>query len=104
MIRITRDSLSEHDSVQSQRAANLVFSPDCSGHVNKADIVFLTVSTPTKDYGEGAGSAIDIRDLKIAVETIAAVAKPGAIIVEKSTVPCKTAQMIQDVVSFARGF
>ncbi|KAF1842616.1 nucleotide sugar dehydrogenase [Cucurbitaria berberidis CBS 394.84] len=102
VIRITRDGLSEHDSAQPQRAANLVFSTDCSRHVREADIIFLTVSTSTKDYGEGAGAAIDIGDLKIAVETIAVAAKPGAIIVEKSTVPCKTAQMIQDILQYHR--
>lgn len=99
MIRITRDGLRERDSTRSQRAANLRFSTDCNGCISEADIIFLAVSTPTKTHGEGAGLAIDIGDLKMAVQSIAVEAKPGAIIVEKSTVPCKTAKMIQDVVS-----
>ncbi|KAH9208507.1 UDP-glucose/GDP-mannose dehydrogenase family, NAD binding domain-containing protein [Leptodontidium sp. 2 PMI_412] len=103
VIRITRDGLSEQDSVQTQRAANLVFSTDCTEHVSQADVVFLTVSTPTKDYGEGAGSAIDLGNLKAAVETIAAVARPGTIVVEESTVPCKTVHMIENMASFTRG-
>jgi len=52
------------------------------------------VNTPTKTYGEGARLAIDTGDLKMAMESIAVEAKQNAIIVEKSTVPCRTAEMI----------
>ena len=88
----------EPDSNQSRRAVNLVFSTDCDACIREADIVFLAVNTPTKTYGEGASLAIDTRDLKMAMESIAVEAKQNAIIVEKSTVPCGTAEMIQDVV------
>lgn len=98
VVCIARDGLNKRAPVEPQRAANLVFSTDCKKHISEADVVFLTVSTRTKDHGVGAGSTIDVKYLKAAVEIVAMVAKPGVIIVEKSTVPCKTAQMIGDMV------
>jgi UDPglucose 6-dehydrogenase len=99
VVRIARDGLYQKTTGRSTRLANLGFSAHLAQHVSEADMIFLAVSTPTKTFGQGAGSAIDIADLKSAVEIIAAEAKPGAIIVEKSTVPCKTVDMIKGVVS-----
>ncbi|RYN89606.1 UDP-glucose 6-dehydrogenase 1 [Alternaria tenuissima] len=102
VVCIARDGLNKRAPVEPQRAANLVFSTDCKKHISEADVVFLTVSTRTKDHGVGAGSTIDVKYLKAAVEIVAMVAKPGVIIVEKSTVPCKTAQMIGDMLHSSR--
>ncbi|KAH6714357.1 nucleotide sugar dehydrogenase [Leptodontidium sp. MPI-SDFR-AT-0119] len=85
VIRITRDGL------------------NCTKYISQADVVFLTVNTLTKDYSKVVGLAINLGNLKAVVETIAAVARPGTIVVEKSTVPCKTIHMIENVVSFTRG-
>jgi UDPglucose 6-dehydrogenase len=68
-------------------------------HIAVADIVFLSVNTPTKSNGLGAGFATDISMFESATRSVALVAKPGAIIVEKSTVPCRTADMVYDIVS-----
>lgn len=65
----------------------------------EADIIFICVNTPTKMYGLGAGSSADLGALEAATRTIAKHAKAGAVIVEKSTVPCGTARIISDIVS-----
>jgi UDPglucose 6-dehydrogenase len=103
IVRIARDGTEarvEVDGTTSPaRQPNLFFSIDCSRHIAMADIVFLSVNTPTKSNGLGAGFATDISMFESAARSVALVAKPGAIIVEKSTVPCRTADMVYDIVS-----
>jgi len=82
-----------------QRTPNLTFSMRVTESIAEADIVFICVNTPTKLYGVGAGATADLSILESAASTVAKNAKDGAIIVEKSTVPCGTAQMIRDIVS-----
>lgn len=84
------------------RASNLSFSTRVSESIAEADVVFICVNTPTKLYGRGAGSSADLSILESAAGGIAQHAKDGAIIVEKSTVPCGTARMIQDILEFHR--
>lgn len=84
------------------RSPNLFFSTDCDAQVIEADLIFLAVNTPTKIGGVGAGAATDISMFESAARSIALVAKAGAIIVEKSTVPCRTAEMIRDILDFHR--
>jgi UDPglucose 6-dehydrogenase len=81
------------------RQPNLFFSTEVAKCVSEADIVFLSVNTPTKYTGIGAGAATNMVALEGATRDIAIAAKPGAIIVEKSTVPCRTAQIVRDTVS-----
>ena len=81
------------------RSSNLFFSTSIAEYISEADIIFLSVNTPTKLTGLGAGLATDLIAIEEATIKIAQVAKPGAIIVEKSTVPCGTAQRITDIVS-----
>ena len=81
------------------RSPNLVFSSKVTEAVAVADVVFICVNTPTKTYGLGAGSMADISMVEGASRDVAKHAKKGAIIVEKSTVPCGTARVIQDIVS-----
>ena len=66
--------------------------------IAEADVVFVAVNTPTKTNGIGAGAATDRAAFEGAVVTVAQSIKQGAIIVEKSTVPCGTAQTIQEIV------
>ena len=103
IVRIARDGTEarvEADGTTSRaRQPNLFFSTDCSMHIAVADIVFLSVNTPTKSNGLGAGFATDISMFESATRSVALVAKPGAIVVEKSTVPCRTADMVYDIVS-----
>jgi UDPglucose 6-dehydrogenase len=88
-----------------KRTPNLTFSTRVTESIAEADIIFICVNTPTKLYGLGAGATADLSILESATSMIAKNAKKGAIIVEKSTVPCGTAHMIQDIVSFpSNGF
>lgn len=84
------------------RLPNLFFSTDVSQCISEADIVFLSVNTNTKSAGVGAGEATNMVALESATTEIAVSAKPGTIIVEKSTVPCRTAQMVYETVSHCR--
>jgi UDPglucose 6-dehydrogenase len=83
------------------RQPNLVFSTKVVDAIAEADIIFICVNTPTKMQGLGAGSMADVSAVESATRTVAKHAKEGAIVVEKSTVPCGTARMIQDIVSAA---
>lgn len=82
------------------RKPNLFFSTNVTPCIAEADIIFICVNTPTKTYGVGAGASADLGALESATRTIAKNAKSGAVIVEKSTVPCGTARIISDIVSF----
>ncbi|KAK4225169.1 putative UDP-glucose 6-dehydrogenase [Podospora fimiseda] len=84
------------------RQPNLIFSTNVIGTIEEADIVFICVNTPTKTQGLGAGSMADVSAVESATRTVAKHAKEGAIIVEKSTVPCGTARMIQDILRYYR--
>lgn len=81
------------------RKPNLFFSTNVTPCISSADIIFICVNTPTKMYGVGAGASADLGALEAATRTIAKNAKSGAVIVEKSTVPCGTARIISDIVS-----
>lgn len=84
------------------RKPNLFFSTDCSTVIAESDLIMLAVNTPTKTSGLGAGHATDLSALESSVREIAECAKPNAILVEKSTVPCGTAQLIQRLLAAAR--
>ncbi len=85
--------------VQECRGRNLFFSTAVAEEINAADIVFVAVNTPTKNYGVGAGRAADLRFIESVARTIAEVATTGKIIVEKSTIPVKTAETIQKILA-----
>ncbi|TVY39755.1 UDP-glucose 6-dehydrogenase [Lachnellula occidentalis] len=84
------------------RQPNLFFSTDVSRAISDADIVLIAVDTPTKLRGFGAGRAADMTALEAVSREVATYARPGAIIVEKSTVPCRTAEMIRDTLRIHR--
>lgn len=85
--------------VNQARGRNLFFSTDVAGEIKKADIIFVAVNTPTKSYGVGAGRAADLRFIESVARTIAEHAESNKIIVEKSTIPVKTADAIQAIVA-----
>jgi len=85
--------------VQACRGRNLFFSTDTHKHVGEADIVFVSVNTPTKTRGVGAGRAADLTYWEGAARMIAAVSKTSKIVVEKSTVPVRTAEAIEKVLT-----
>lgn len=80
------------------RQPNLFFTADVAKSISEADIVLIAVNTPTKSRGAGAGAATDMTAFEAVTNVVAQHARPGAIIVEKSTVPCRTAQFVQDTV------
>ncbi len=85
--------------VNAARGRNLFFSTDVAGQIKKADIIFVSVNTPTKTYGVGAGRAADLRYIESVARTIAEHADRGKIIVEKSTIPVKTADAISTILA-----
>ncbi|XP_057542618.1 UDP-glucose 6-dehydrogenase 3-like [Amaranthus tricolor] len=87
------------DVVKQCRGKNLFFSTDVEKHVSEADIVFVSVNTPTKTQGLGAGKAADLTYWESAARMIADVSKSSKIVVEKSTVPVKTAEAIEKILT-----
>jgi UDPglucose 6-dehydrogenase len=87
------------DVVRQTRGRNLHFSTDVAGAIQSADIIFVSVNTPTKTYGVGAGRAADLRYIESVARTIAQHAKGSKIIVEKSTIPVKTADAIRTILA-----
>lgn len=85
--------------VRSARGRNLHFSTEVRASVEAADIIFVAVNTPTKTYGVGAGRAADLRFVESVARMIADVATSPKIIVEKSTIPVKTAETIKDILA-----
>ncbi len=83
--------------VQAARGRNLHFSTDVDGAIDAADMIFISVNTPTKTYGIGAGQASDLKYVEKCARQIARVAKHDKIIVEKSTLPVRTAESIKRI-------
>ena len=85
--------------VASARGRNLHFTTDIRAAIAAADLIFVCVGTPTKSYGIGAGRAADLRYIESAARIIAEVSEGNKIIVEKSTIPVKTATAIQTILA-----
>nr|XP_023928419.1 UDP-glucose 6-dehydrogenase 1-like [Quercus suber]XP_023928420.1 UDP-glucose 6-dehydrogenase 1-like [Quercus suber]XP_023928421.1 UDP-glucose 6-dehydrogenase 1-like [Quercus suber]POE90867.1 udp-glucose 6-dehydrogenase 1 [Quercus suber] len=88
------------DIVKQCRGKNLFFSTDVEKNVAEADIIFVSVNTPTKTQGLGAGKAADLTYWESSARMIADVSTSNKIVVEKSTVPVKTAEAIEKILSF----
>jgi len=89
--------------VKACRGKNLFFSTDVKGAIEEADIIFASVNTPTKIKGVGAGRAADLRYIESVGRTVAQYANRPKIIIEKSTVPVKTAEALERVVIANQG-
>ncbi len=85
--------------VSEARGKNLFFSTEVEERVADADIIFVAVGTPTKTYGMGAGRAADLCYIESAARMIAKVCKGPKIIVEKSTIPVRTAEALHAILS-----
>ena len=83
--------------VEQTRDKNLFFLTDISKAIDKAQIIFIAVNTPTKTQGEGAGMAADLRYIEACAKDIAKYSKSDKIVVEKSTVPIRTAEKIKEI-------
>ena len=85
------------DVVKQARGRNLHFRTEVESAIAAADIIFVCVGTPTKTYGVGAGRAADLRYIEGAARMIAAVSEGEKIVVEKSTIPVKTAEAMSTI-------
>ena len=83
--------------VKEARGRNLFFSDDISGNIEKAEMIFMAVNTPTKTEGEGAGMAADLRYIEACALDIAKYSKSDKIVIEKSTLPVRTAEKIKEI-------
>lgn len=90
IVRLARDGLDG-------RKPNLFFSSDVDRAIKDSDLIFISVNTPTKSAGAGANKALDLTYIELAARQIAEVSVSDKIIVEKSTVPCGTAQTLRDI-------
>ncbi|RDA85426.1 hypothetical protein CP532_1527 [Ophiocordyceps camponoti-leonardi (nom. inval.)] len=96
------ESVDEPEVSVARRAGNLFFTTDVGASIAEADMVLVAVNTPTKERGIGAGSATDMTAFEAVTAVVAQYAREDAIIVEKSTVPCRTAQLVADTLSMHR--
>lgn len=83
--------------VAEARGRNLFFETDVDKAIEEADLIFISVNTPTKTYGKGKGMAADLKYIELCARQIARVAKTDKIVVEKSTLPVRTAQAIKRI-------
>lgn len=106
VVRIVRDGAEVENltavqtgaSPASKRRRNLFFTCNVTQSIARADIIMMAVNTPTKMFGVGAGCATNMTAFDGAMREVATHAKPGAIIVEKSTVPGGTAERVRAMV------
>jgi len=83
--------------VAEARGRNLFFSTKVDKAIDDAEMIFMAVNTPTKTEGEGAGMAADLSNIEACAKNIARVAKTGKIVIEKSTLPVRTAEKIKEI-------
>ena len=87
------------DIVKKARGKNLVFSSDIDSAIRDADILFVSVNTPTKTFGEGAGKAADLQYWEETARNIIKASNSDKIIVEKSTLPVRTADAMDRILN-----
>ena len=83
--------------VAENREKNLLFSTDVDAAIRESEMIFISVNTPTKTYGVGAGRAADLRYIEKCARKIAEVAESDKIVVEKSTLPVRTAESVKRI-------
>ena len=84
------------------RDKNLFFLTDVNNSIKEADMIFLSVNTPTKAKGIGAGQASDLKWIEASARQVAEFAEGKTIVVEKSTLPVRTAETIKQILSSSR--
>ena len=85
------------DIVAETRGKNLFFSTEIDKAIKESEMIFISVNTPTKTYGKGKGMAADLKYVELCARNIAEVATTNKIVVEKSTLPVRTAQAIKSI-------
>ena len=86
--------------VAEARNRNLFFTTRVDEAIDEAQMIFISVNTPTKTYGSGKGMGADLKYIELCARQIARVAKDDKIIVEKSTLPVRTAEALMDILKF----
>ncbi|MEL6184376.1 MAG: UDP-glucose 6-dehydrogenase [Myxococcota bacterium] len=89
------------DVVKARRGVNLHFSTDIDGAIRSSELIFVSVNTPTKTYGVGAGRAADLKFIEACARRIAAVADDDKVVIEKSTLPVRTASALKRILETA---
>ncbi len=87
------------DIVAESRGRNLFFSTDVDKAIDEAEMIFISVNTPTKTYGAGKGQAADLKWIELCARQIARVSTTDKIVVEKSTLPVRTASTLKDILT-----
>lgn len=85
--------------VRQARGRNLFFSTDIAAGIREADVIFVSVNTPTKTFGQGAGRAADLQYWEKTARQILAHSTRNKIVVEKSTLPVRTAQAMERILN-----
>lgn len=85
------------DIVAQSRGRNLFFTTEVDKAIDEAQLIFISVNTPTKTYGSGKGMAADLKYIELCARQIARVSKNDKIVVEKSTLPVRTAEAIKNI-------
>ena len=85
------------DLINKNRGKNLFFTSNISKSIKEADMIFISVNTPTKTKGLGAGYASDLKWVESSARQVAEFANGHTIVVEKSTLPVRTAQTIKSI-------
>ncbi len=88
--------------VKETRGRNLFFDTDIPRLIEENDIIFVSVNTPTKTFGVGAGMASDLQNVEKTARTILKYAKTSKIVIEKSTLPVRTALAMQRIFSTSK--
>jgi len=87
------------DVVKAARGRNLFFSTDIDAAIRESEVIFVSVNTPTKTFGEGAGKAADLQYWEKVAREIVRESRSPKIVVEKSTLPVKTAQTMENILN-----
>ena len=90
--------------IRATRGKNLFFTTDIQRGVRENDIIFVSVNTPTKMFGAGAGMAADLQYWEKTARQILQYSESSKIVIEKSTLPVKTAQAMENILRNARSF
>jgi UDPglucose 6-dehydrogenase len=85
--------------VEESRGKNLFFSTDVDSAIDQADMIFISVNTPTKTYGMGKGMAADLKYIELCARQIARVSTSDKIVIEKSTLPVRTAEALKNILN-----
>jgi UDPglucose 6-dehydrogenase len=85
--------------VEGVRGKNLFFSTEIERHIAEAEVIFVCVGTPTKAFGQGAGKAADVQYCERAARQILENSTTSKIVVEKSTVPVRTAEAMEYILN-----